>query len=122
MTFFQLPDGRNVGPDNAFEYNGILYPQNFIRLSTADEKAAIGLIELPDPEPPAPGPAPRPLIDKSTILDRLTDGQLSAALAAMTDRQKERWRMPGKPQIYKDDEELVAMLTYIGADLEVVLA
>lgn len=65
---------------------------------------------------------PRRLIDKSLILERLTDKQLADAIGAMTQRQRERWRMPGSPQVYVDDPELIAVLTYVGADLEMVLA
>lgn len=43
---FKLPDGRNVQPGNAFEYNGNLYPSNWIQHATTDERAAIGLVEI----------------------------------------------------------------------------
>lgn len=64
----------------------------------------------------------RRLIQKSAILDRLTDDQLSMAISLMTDRQKERWRMPGHPWVYVDDTELLGLLSAIGADATVVLA
>lgn len=70
-----------------------------------------------------PDPAPvRRLIEKSLVLSRLTDAQLDAALGAMTNRQKERWRMPGAPSIYVDDPELLGLLNFIGADPAVILA
>jgi hypothetical protein len=67
-------------------------------------------------------PAPRRLIPKSLVLERLTDEQLGQAIALMTQRQRERWRMPGKPEIYVDDPELLAVLQVVGADAETVLA
>lgn len=36
--------------DTAFEINGIKYPSNWLRLSTASEKAAIGITETAEPE------------------------------------------------------------------------
>lgn len=69
-----------------------------------------------------PAPPERRLIEKFIILDRITDTQLDDAMALMTQRQKERWRMPGKSAIYVDDEELLMLLKAIGADPEVVLA
>jgi hypothetical protein len=52
----------------------------------------------------------------------LTDAQRDAALALMTNRQKERWRSPGHPAVYADDPETVSLLQAIGADPELVLA
>lgn len=65
---------------------------------------------------------PRSLVSKSVILARLTDQQLDAALAAMTNRQRERWRSPDHPAIYADDPEAVALLKAIGADPATILA
>lgn len=42
-------DGKPLSPDSAFEHNGIQYPPNWLRLSTPEEKAAIGIEEIPDP-------------------------------------------------------------------------
>ncbi len=47
---FQLPDGRLIAPDVAFELNDIQYPANFLRLSTEEEKAALGIVWV-DPGP-----------------------------------------------------------------------
>jgi hypothetical protein len=71
--------------------------------------------EVPDPIPE------RALIRKSVILDRLTDAQLASALSLMTARQKERWRMPGRPDIYVDDPELLNVLSAIKADADLIL-
>jgi hypothetical protein len=47
---FQLPDGRLISPDVAFTLNGVQYPANFLRLSTEQEKAELGIIWVaPDP-------------------------------------------------------------------------
>ena len=42
-------DGRPLAPDSAFSHNGINYPANWLRLSTWEEKQAIGIQEVPDP-------------------------------------------------------------------------
>jgi hypothetical protein len=44
-----LLDGRPLSPDVAFEHDGIQYPANWLRLSTLEEKEAIGITEVPDP-------------------------------------------------------------------------
>jgi hypothetical protein len=44
-----LLDGRPLSPDTAFEHSGISYPSNWLRLSTLEEKEAIGITEVPDP-------------------------------------------------------------------------
>jgi hypothetical protein len=38
-----------LSPDRPFTANGIQYPANWLRLSTLEEKQAIGIRELPDP-------------------------------------------------------------------------
>ena len=47
---FKLPDGRLLSPDVAFTLNGIQYPANFLRLSTEEEKQALGITWV-DPGP-----------------------------------------------------------------------
>lgn len=47
---FQLPDGTLLAPDTAFTLNDIQYPANFLRLSTAAEKEALGITWI-DPSP-----------------------------------------------------------------------
>jgi len=42
-------DGKPLAPDVPFEHNGISYPANWLRLSTPEERAAIGITEQPDP-------------------------------------------------------------------------
>jgi hypothetical protein len=44
-----LLNGSPLQIDVAFKYNGISYPSNWLRLATADEKAAVGITEAPDP-------------------------------------------------------------------------
>lgn len=44
-------DGRILSPDTPFQYNGINYPANWLRLSTPEEREAIGIEEVPDPQP-----------------------------------------------------------------------
>jgi hypothetical protein len=42
-------NGKPLSPDSAFTYNNIQYPANWIRLSTPEQKAEIGITEVPDP-------------------------------------------------------------------------
>ena len=42
-------DGKPLSPDRAFTHNGVQYPANWLRLATPDERAAIGITEVPDP-------------------------------------------------------------------------
>ena len=41
-------DGNPLAVDVAFSHNDINYPANWLRLSTADEKAALGITEVND--------------------------------------------------------------------------
>ena len=44
-------DGKTFPVDVAFTSNGSNYASNWLRLSSADEKAAIGITEVADPTP-----------------------------------------------------------------------
>lgn len=44
-------DGKSLSPDVAFTHAGIQYPANWLRLSSPQERKAIGITEVPDPEP-----------------------------------------------------------------------
>jgi hypothetical protein len=44
-------DGRPLSPDVPFTHDGIQYPANWLRLATPEERAAIGITEVPDPAP-----------------------------------------------------------------------
>lgn len=47
-----LLNGEPLAIDTPFRTpNGTQYPASWLRLSSADEKAAIGITEIPDPEP-----------------------------------------------------------------------
>lgn len=46
-----LLDGKPLSPDVAFTHAGIQYPANWLRLSSPQERKAIGITEVPDPEP-----------------------------------------------------------------------
>jgi hypothetical protein len=46
-----LLDGKPLSPDVAFTHDGIQYPANWLRLSSPEERAAIGITEVPDPAP-----------------------------------------------------------------------
>lgn len=45
-----LLNGQPLALDTPFTAGDIQYPANWLRLSTANEKAAIGITEVPDPE------------------------------------------------------------------------
>lgn len=42
-------DGQPLALDTPFEANGTLYPANWLRLASPDERVAIGITEEPDP-------------------------------------------------------------------------
>jgi len=42
---------KPLAPDSPFTHNGIQYPANWLRLTSWEEKAAIGITEVPDPTP-----------------------------------------------------------------------
>ena len=42
-------DGKPLSPDVAFTHDGIQYPANWLRLASPEERAAIGITEVPDP-------------------------------------------------------------------------
>ena len=44
-----LLDGKPLAVDTPFTANEIQYPANWLRLASAEEKAAIGITEVPDP-------------------------------------------------------------------------
>lgn len=44
-------DGKPLAPDVPFTHAGIQYPANWLRLSSPQERKAIGITEVPDPEP-----------------------------------------------------------------------
>ena len=44
-------NGNPLPIDTPFEVDGTHYPANWLRLTTLEEKQAIGITEVPDPEP-----------------------------------------------------------------------
>ena len=46
-----LLDGKQLVPGRPFTHNGIQYPANWLRLTSWEEKSAIGITEVPDPAP-----------------------------------------------------------------------
>ena len=98
---FVVPDGKvAVGPER-FEDEG--------------RQQVFDVEDAPEPEPV------RRMVPKWLIVARLTDEQLAMAIGLMTIRQQERWRAAAFPDIYSDDPEMLAILTYVGADAEQVL-
>lgn len=48
---FQLPDGRTIALDTGFVFNDVQYPSNWLRLSSQEERDALGILEIADPPP-----------------------------------------------------------------------
>ena len=46
-------DGKTLPLDRAFDHDGIQYPAGWLRLSTADDRVAIGITWEPDPAKPS---------------------------------------------------------------------
>jgi hypothetical protein len=44
-----LLNGSPLQVDVAFTFNGVKYPSNWLRLASAEEKAAVGITEVADP-------------------------------------------------------------------------
>lgn len=87
---FQLPDGKIVMMDRDFVYQDTQYPPGWLRMATPAERAALGLVELPEPEAPntpAPPVVPASITRRQLILALLA-GQfitpVEAELAATT--------------------------------------
>ena len=51
---YQLPNGRLIAQGQAFDYNGVQYPANWLRLSTEEDREALGITEVAS-EPPFDG-------------------------------------------------------------------
>lgn len=47
-----LLNGNKFNPHSYFEYNGVQYPSNWFATASAQEKADIGITEVPDPVRP----------------------------------------------------------------------
>ena len=41
-------DGKTLQYDRAFDHDGVQYPSNWLRLTSLEEKQAIGIVEVPD--------------------------------------------------------------------------
>jgi hypothetical protein len=46
-----LLNGNPLPIDTPFEINGTHYPSNWLRMTSIEEKNAVGITEVPDPEP-----------------------------------------------------------------------
>jgi len=46
-----LLNGNPLPIDTPFEIDGTHYPSNWLRLTSIEEKNAVGITEVPDPEP-----------------------------------------------------------------------
>lgn len=43
---YQLPSGRKITQGQSFEFNGVQYPANWLKLSTAEDREALGITEI----------------------------------------------------------------------------
>ncbi len=74
-----------------------------------------------------PPPVVRLLVRKSTVIRRLHDAGLLAAVMGVLDAPanvyaKARWWSPDWPEIYTDDPEAVAIVSAVGGNAAVILA
>ena len=53
-------NGNIIEKDRPFTINGTKYPWNWLNLTTAEEKAAVGIVYEADPPEPKPEPKPEP--------------------------------------------------------------
>jgi hypothetical protein len=78
---YQLPDGQIVILGRPFGYAGVNYPDNWLQSMSAEERAAFGAVEVPEPPPPvAPAPSPLDLIhalEATITLRRLREAVLT---------------------------------------------
>lgn len=59
---WQFPDGQVIMLDRPFSRHGVNYPENWLRLSSAEDREAWGLSEVPEPPAPPMPPPPIPRI------------------------------------------------------------
>jgi len=94
---FQFPDGQIVMLDQPFNHDGIQYPANWLRAMTPADRAAWGLVELPEPEapltpaPPAVPSSITPLQARKALRAAGLKTQVDALLAAAPEEVREEW-------------------------------
>jgi len=83
---FQFPDGQTVMIDRAFSRDGVNYPSEWLRQMSPADRAAWGLVEVPEPAPPvtpAPPAVPGSVTPRQARLALLAAGKLDAVEAAV---------------------------------------
>jgi len=75
-----LLNGNVLRPDVPFEVAGVQYPANWLRLASAEEKAAIGITEVPDQFRPD---------DRFYWVTENSDGSFSAIPKDLNDLKKQ---------------------------------
>jgi hypothetical protein len=83
---FRFPDDQLVMLDRAFSRDGVNYPAEWLRQMSPADRAAWGLVEVPEPAPPAPPatPAvPSSVSPRQARLALLAAGKLDAVEAAV---------------------------------------
>lgn len=94
---FEFPDGQKVRLDQAFSYQGFNYPADWLRNMSASDRAAWGLVELPEPVAPvtpAPPAVPQvvtPLQARRAINAAGLRSSIEAAVAAADQDVKDAW-------------------------------
>jgi hypothetical protein len=89
---FKFPDGQTVMLDRAFVREGTQYPAEWLRQMSPADRAAWGLVEVPEPVAPvtpAPPSIPASVSPRQARLALLAAGKLDAVEAAVAAGPKE---------------------------------
>lgn len=120
-------NGLELAPGQPFTVADIQYSGIELTLWTRGDLEALGLVWV-EPEPlPEPEPVRR-LIPKSTVQARVIElGKIEAVWAALNAdiANLVRWLAPDWPNVYFDDEGLMAVLAAVGctsAEIEAITA
>lgn len=117
-------DGREVFITENFEAGGIAHPGNWSFLYSEEDLNRYGITYV-DEEDPIPAVVSEPVrtVSTYTMVKRLEEaGKLEEANAALEANLSAKARFYTIGSIKIDDPETLAMLTYIQADPEVIMA